>query len=97
MRPPLNAGENRVLADGGDDGDDASMRPPLNAGENPPARAPKAPADIASMRPPLNAGENGPRRARRKAECLGFNEAPAERGGKPAVSAGVSMSATGLQ
>ena len=40
------------------------------------------------MRPPLNAGEN--RRARRLAGArrMGFNEAPAERGGKHGVIAG---------
>ena len=61
MRPPLNAGENRVnnviynFAGG------ASMRPPLNAGENGlKAILGRSGKWIASMRPPLNAGENAP-------------------------------------
>ena len=49
------------------------------------------------MRPPLNAGENSartpaPRPARRR-----FNEAPAERGGKPNRSISRLISATLLQ
>ena len=35
------------------------------------------------MRPPLNAGENCGRACRAGRERPGFNEAPAERGGKP--------------
>ena len=59
------------------------MRPPLNAGEN---RAGWTRLDLpqhASMRPPLNAGENYLGQARSSAACQCFNEAPAERGGKP--------------
>ena len=40
-------------------------------------------AAIASMRPPLNAGENAIRRAPARRRARRFNEAPAERGGKP--------------
>ena len=53
---------------------------------------------VASMRPPLNAGENRRPRRHAAAWALRFNEAPAERGGKPgahpdarAVRAGASM------
>ena len=40
------------------------------------------PSDSASMRPPLNAGENSTPCAGTIAKIIGFNEAPAERGGK---------------
>ena len=64
-----------------------SMRPPLNAGENAAARLRVGPAPLTSMRPPLNAGENSRRRAAARSRRLHFNEAPAERGGKPVAAA----------
>ena len=82
MRPPLNAGENDQLRDLARVFAAASMRPPLNAGENADDLMHGDDRASASMRPPLNAGENEAQAARPLRFGRGFNEAPAERGGK---------------
>ena len=84
MRPPQNAGEDRLrllerrrplLA--------ASMRPPQNAGEDSPRAWTHERRALASMRPPQNAGEDDASRVERGAAAAGgFNETPAERGGR---------------
>jgi len=60
----------------------ASMRPPQIAGEKFRLPVPVSAGSHASMRPPQIAGEKrrGRRAGRRSAS--GFNEAPADRGGK---------------
>ena len=58
------------------------MRPPLNAGENHVVGLVLPDVAGASMRPPLNAGENREARPSWTRRGCGFNEAPAERGGK---------------
>ena len=73
------------------------MRPPLNAGENDSAVLVGSRGQIASMRPPLNAGENCRSQARRRSRRRSFNEAPAERGGKPAGASSPCPRAGGLQ
>ena len=83
MRPPLNAGENRPFQQRCDIFRRASMRPPLNAGENASRSTPPTPTRSASMRPPLNAGENVDVGGHAVERDWRFNEAPAERGGKP--------------
>ena len=84
MRPPQNAGEDNL------DGAAwprlqiaASMRPPQNAGEDLELALPRIAVDVASMRPPQNAGEDCEATPRRPPRSPGFNEAPAERGGRP--------------
>ena len=84
MRPPLNAGENAAAPADGAKNRIASMRPPLNAGENRGIVCRQLLESGASMRPPLNAGENGAARHVCQSPPRRFNEAPAERGGKPA-------------
>ena len=86
MRPPLNAGENALDVDDQLRPAAASMRPPLNAGENCVVEAGLMSGEMASMRPPLNAGENGEHRRRSHRRHRRFNEAPAERGGKPIMA-----------
>ena len=64
------------------------MRPPLNAGENLPQALDRDDPGKASMRPPLNAGENRVAGEDLDDRPAGFNEAPAERGGKRQDQAG---------
>ena len=79
---PAERGGKLPRGDLADPASRASMRPPLNAGENQYPRIHTKDRDAASMRPPLNAGEN-PIVADNAAPMeMGFNEAPAERGGK---------------
>ena len=83
MRPPQNAGEDEGRLRCAGAGDAASMRPPQNAGEDRRVSAKELRKRLASMRPPQNAGED-PRSGRGpRVRCNGFNEAPAERGGRP--------------
>ena len=59
MRPPQNAGEDRVYVRCRRGRSHASMRPPQNAGEDPNHRRFAGARRIdASMRPPQNAGED---------------------------------------
>ena len=75
----------------------ASMRPPQNAGEDHAlGLGVRAGNVLASMRPPQNAGEDwrpSPSRARGSG---GFNETPAERGGRRPKSSSGFMPARGL-
>ena len=73
------------------------MRPPLNAGENAAGVGALGADEIASMRPPLNAGENALFGSARWKSSSSFNEAPAERGGKPRWIAITLSSASSLQ
>ena len=59
------------------------MRPPLNAGENHRVDPVRRGGVVPSMRPPLNAGENKLDADDVNRRIATFNEAPAERGGKP--------------
>ena len=58
------------------------MRPPQNAGENLKMDWRGYAERLASMRPPQNAGENAVAEVSATATAKGFNEAPAECGGK---------------
>ena len=60
----------------------ASMRPPLNTGEDLAHVYFINPDTEASMRPPLNTGEDIPAGATGSSAAAGFNEAPAEYGGR---------------
>ena len=97
MRPPLNAGENPAGCECPERYSKASMRPPLNAGENQDDLLDAVIRLAASMRPPLNAGENPGRSWRWPTRPRRFNEAPAERGGKPRITPGKSTIALMLQ
>ena len=83
MRPPQNAGESAAeQAPVVRHDEQASMRPPQNAGESRlDCRTVDAVHD-ASMRPPQNAGESAFLDVAMRDLTKGFNEAPAERGGK---------------
>ena len=73
------------------------MRPPQNAGESVAGDFRGRFERVASMRPPQNAGESPLRGDTGRGRLAGFNEAPAERGGKSrprpprAVDGGASM------
>ena len=84
MRPPQNAGESDDAESENDDAADASMRPPQNAGESWGGCHAAAGLWQASMRPPQNAGESLRVPCAFHLDENGFNEAPAERGGKSA-------------
>ena len=73
------------------------MRPPLNAGENSQHAGPGNTSHAASMRPPLNAGENRLVAQLHAAARPCFNEAPAERGGKPLDGEPPTIEAAALQ
>ena len=72
------------------------MRPPLNAGENGRGGRLVRRRGRASMRPPLNAGENVACASCSALPMWRFNEAPAERGGKPCVQFRVCVCETGF-
>ena len=73
------------------------MRPPQNAGENLYLGGEKVLRVVASMRPPQNAGENGGDDRGEHAQAHGFNEAPAECGGKPPIATTLYKEGGGLQ
>ena len=82
MRPPQFAGESEVHAVTREEALEASMRPPQFAGESQAAEVCQRYEAGASMRPPQFAGESSLHYAASSNREVGFNEAPAVRGGK---------------
>ena len=85
MRPPQKTGENVRRNYSLGCHSPASMRPPQKTGENDPTPKDYDSEAPASMRPPQKTGENWLGRVFCGCRAPGFNEAPAEDGGKPAA------------